>query len=123
LGSIDGLNARIGSGQQLVQIRDRGLEVDVAEVLDDIGRRGDELRDGRPRARDVEIVGFPGDRQKRVGLGIDIVDLEIAGAGDALGREAHAESFLDLRLGRIVRVRSPAPVRPPISAEESFLRP
>jgi hypothetical protein len=66
---------------------------------------------------DVRVVGLPVDRQRRRRR-IDVVDLEVARAGDPLRRQAHAQAAVDLHL-RVLRIRDVARRR--AAAEEPRL--
>ena len=72
----------------------------MPEAFHDLARRIDDLPDCRGRARDVDVVGHPIDRQRRIVPRIDIVDFEIAGAGDPLRRELDAQALLDFHRRR-----------------------
>ena len=58
-----------------------------------------ELQYRRRRAGNVEVVGHPVDRQRRVGARVDVVDLEVVGSRDPLRREPRPQTALDLDLG------------------------
>ena len=78
--------------QELVQIIDDAFDVEVMDALQNLARRIDDLPDRGGRGRNVDIVGDPVDRQRRIIGGVDVVDLEIAGAGDPLRRELDAQA-------------------------------
>ena len=86
--------------QQLVQIRERRFDVESMQAIDDFRCRVDERRHRGRRARDVDVVGHPVDRQHGGRQRIDVVELEVVGAGDPLRREMHAQAALDFDLRR-----------------------
>jgi hypothetical protein len=102
----------VGRLHQLVQVRERALDVELVQPVDDLGGRVHELRDRRRRAGDVHVVRRPRDRQRRRGR-VDVVELEVARAGDALRRQPDAQAAIDFhlrvrRVGQVAGGRAPA---------------
>ena len=70
----------------------------MLQFLDDIAGGGEELREGRLRARDIQMVGLPGNRQLGIGLGIDVIDFQVVRSRDALRRQPDAQALFDLHM-------------------------
>ncbi len=72
------------------------FHVHVVQTPHQVFGAGDDAVDGAARRRDIHMVGFPVEGQRRIGLRIGIVELEVTETRYALRYLAHAQAFLDL---------------------------
>src|SRR5207249_1433944 len=100
LRGVDSCYALVGRVEQAVEAGHDAVEVEVLQLLDDVARRGEELRERRLGARDVDVVRLPRNRQLGIDLGIDVIDLQVVGSRDALRRKPDAQSLFDLHVHR-----------------------